>query len=93
MDIEITCPFGAECETIRDNKIHRCAWYIEMEGDNPQTGERMKESRCAITWLPLVLVDQTRTLNSGVKATESMRNEIIKRMDNPPISQLKALEG
>ena len=43
-----TCPLGSKCEEIKDNKILRCAWSIELAGINPNTGEPVPERGCAI---------------------------------------------
>ena len=36
MDVKVTCPLGSECEEIKDNKLHRCRWYI-----NPKHEQRL----------------------------------------------------
>lgn len=57
MSIEtvLTCPLGSKCEEVRDGKIHRCAWFVTLAGQNPQTGEQMDEKGCSLTWLPVLL--------------------------------------
>ncbi len=62
----------------------QCKWYKQIMGKNPQTGEDINGWDCAVSWLPLLTVDVARHVNSAGAATESMRNEIVKRMDNPP---------
>lgn len=77
----LTCPLGSKCEEIKDNKLHRCAWYTEMKGTNPQTGEAVDEKACAIAWLPLMQVEVAQAGRGARDAVVSMREETIKRQD------------
>lgn len=73
----LTCPLGSKCEEIKDNKIHRCAWFTQLAGKNPSTGETLDERGCAITWLPILLVENSMQQRSTSAAVESFRNEVI----------------
>lgn len=79
MSIEtvITCPLGSKCEEVREGKIHRCAWLIELDGTNPTTGETAKERACAMTWLPVLLIENSKQQRSTSVAIESFRNEMV----------------
>jgi hypothetical protein len=75
----ITCPLGSKCEEIKDNKLYRCAWYTQLAGTNPQTDETINESKCALAWMPLLLVENAGTNRGQTAALESFRNEVINR--------------
>jgi hypothetical protein len=79
MSIEtvITCPLGSKCEEVREGKIHRCAWSIELDGTNPTTGETTKERACAMTWMPVLLIENSKQQRSTSVAVESFRNEMV----------------
>lgn len=77
IEVVITCPLGSECETIKDKKIHRCMWYTNLAGENPQTGEMIDEWKCAMAWIPIMLVENANTGRSVAAATESFRNEVV----------------
>lgn len=77
LEVKITCPLGHKCENAVDGKIERCAWYVEMEGQDPQNGELLREWRCAIAWQPILMVEQARQTRSVAAATESFRNEMV----------------
>lgn len=81
IDTIITCPLGSKCEEIRDNKLHRCMWYTCLAGMNPQTGEQIDEWKCAMSWIPIMLVENANTNRGQTAAIESMRNEQVKRQD------------
>lgn len=74
----LTCPLGSKCEEIKDDTIHRCAWFITLAGQNPQTGESMDEKGCAMSWLPILLVENSRVSRGTSAAVESFRNEMVK---------------
>lgn len=71
----LTCPLGSKCEEIRDGAIHRCAWNVKMRGQDPSTGEDKDESACAMSWMPILLVENSRQQVRTTSAVESFRNE------------------
>jgi len=72
---------------------HTCAWYTLVRGSNPQTGAEVDDWQCAIAWLPMLTIETAKTARGTQAATESMRNEITKRMDAPALPQIKLVEG
>jgi hypothetical protein len=77
MAIEYTssCPFGHECESIKDGKHNRCALYICLAGEDPQTGKPVDEWRCSFAWQPILLVENAMTNRGQTAAIESFRND------------------
>jgi len=78
LEVEFTCPLGSECEEIRDNKIYRCMWYTKLVGDDPNTGELIEDWSCAISWMPTLQVEMSKTNRGQTEALESFRNETVK---------------
>jgi hypothetical protein len=74
---ELTCPLGSKCEEIRNNTLHRCAWFIELAGRNPNTGQEVNERGCAMAWMPVLLVENSQQQRSTAAAVESFRNEVV----------------
>lgn len=74
----LTCPLGHKCEEAKDGAIHRCAWFVQMAGQNPQTGEMIDEKGCAMSWMPVLLVENSRVSRGTSAAVESFRNEMVK---------------
>jgi hypothetical protein len=64
-------------------RMGQCMWFIHIRGTNPQTGQEIDEPDCAVKWLPVLMIDTTRAVRGTQAATESMRNEIVDRMDRP----------
>ena len=73
MDIVHTCPLGSDCEVIKDNKVHRCRWYIQMQGKDA-AGKNQDKWGCAMEWLPLLLTETTGGVIRLQSAVESSRN-------------------
>ena len=61
----------------------QCTFMIQLRGTNPNTGQPVDEWDCAIKWLPVLLIENAKQTRQAGAATESMRNEIVKRMDDP----------
>lgn len=72
----LTCPLGSVCTEIKDNTIHRCVWLTKLAGVNPNTGEKMDEEGCAMSFLPVLLVENSMQQRSTSAAVESFRNEM-----------------
>ena len=79
MDIKVitVCPLGmSSCEEIKGDAIHRCAWYTKLAGTNPNTGEQTDEQGCAMSWMPMLLIENSMQQRSTSAAVESFRNEM-----------------
>jgi hypothetical protein len=55
-----------------------CAWFIELHGTNPNTGEPVKDWGCTMAMMPMMLLENARQQNSTAAAVESFRNEMVK---------------
>jgi hypothetical protein len=47
-----------------------------MRGSNPNTGAEIDEWGCAVTWLPVLLVENAQQSRQAGAAIESFRNEM-----------------
>ena len=55
-----------------------CAWFIEIHGTHPNTGEPIKDWGCAMAMMPMMLIENARQQHSTAAAVESFRNEMVK---------------
>ena len=79
---KIECPLGSKCEYINDDKeAVRCAWYTKLVGKDPQSTKEIDEWGCAMSWLPVMLVENAQMQRGVRQATESFRNEMTKGQD------------
>lgn len=84
---------------------HDCAWFRHITGLHPQTGEHIDRWDCAVPWLMVVGLEQSKhTLHAGA-AVESLRNEVARSREEEQLAragiptarlshdQIKAIEG
>ena len=70
---------GKFCPLINKDCIGlECAWFTQVRGMNPQTGEQIDEWDCAIKWVPMMLIENTQMQRQTGAAIESFRNESVK---------------
>lgn len=73
---------GTHCPLLNKECIQfKCALWTQLRGTHPQTGEEIDEWACAIAWLPVLLIENAKEVRQGAAATESFRNEVVKRVD------------
>lgn len=69
---------GNFCPLIKKDCVGiKCAWFTQVRGTNPNTGEQIDEWECAINWIPLLVMENTQQERQAGAAIESMRNEIV----------------
>ncbi len=56
----------------------KCSWFTQVRGTNPNTGQEIDEWNCAITWLPVLLIEISQQQRQTGAAVESFRNEMVK---------------
>lgn len=70
---------GNFCPLIKkDCKGLECVWFTQMRGMNPNTGAEVDEWGCAISWLPVLLVENSQQQRQTGAAVESFRNEVVR---------------
>ena len=80
---------GNYCPLIKKDCIeNKCAWYQQIRGINPNTGEPVDEWQCAINLLPLLLIENSKQQRSTAAAVESFRNESV--VQNNTLTQVLA---
>lgn len=55
-----------------------CAWFVQIRGQNPQSGQEVDEFACAVAWLPMLQIENSQMQRQTGAAVESFRNEVIK---------------
>jgi hypothetical protein len=80
---------GNYCPLLKKDCIeNKCAWYQQIRGINPNTGEPVDEWQCAINLLPLLLIENSKQQRSTAAAVESFRNESV--VQNNTLTQILA---
>lgn len=70
---------GKFCPLIKKDCVGlKCAWFTQVRGVHPQTGQEVDEWGCAVTWLPVLLIENAQQSRQAGAAVESFRNEMVK---------------
>ena len=87
----IMCPFqlGEPCVEHGEIRMRngeptlvKCRFWINIMGQNPQTGETVNNYDCAMAWMPVLMIENSKVNRETGAAVESMRNETVKASDN-----------
>jgi len=74
IEVQPNCPLNG----FKKCKQFECAWFMQMKGENPQTGEPLDDYGCAMAWMPVILLENSKLQNETGSAVESFRNEMVK---------------
>jgi len=82
LDKKLICPLlHKECiedGTMVDGEIVACKFWVEVAGLHPQTGEIINQGDCCLNWMPIILLENSKTNRETGAAIESFRNEMVK---------------
>jgi hypothetical protein len=74
---------GNFCPLIKKDCVGiQCSWFTQIRGTNPNTGAEIDEWNCAITWFPILMVENSQQQRQTSAAIESFRNEMVKANEN-----------
>jgi len=70
---------GTFCPLIKEDcKGLQCSWFTQVRGTNPNNGQEVDEWGCAVTWLPMLMIENSQQQRQTGAAVESFRNEMVK---------------
>lgn len=80
-DKKIICPLlGGKCVedgSVVDGELVACRFWVYVHGRNPQDGSEVKNGDCAIAWMPVLLIENSKVNRETGAAVEGLRNENI----------------
>ena len=59
-----------------------CAWFMKIVGKDPQSNKEIEDWGCAVSWLPILTIENSQQQRQTGAAVESFRNEMIKANEN-----------
>ena len=79
---------GKFCPLIGKDCIQtQCSWFTQVRGNDPQTGKEIDEWGCAVTWMRVLLIENSQMQRQTGAAVESFRNETVNiatKLKQPP---------
>ena len=70
---------GNFCPLIKKDCVElKCAWFTRVQGYDMNTGAQVDEYQCAVTLMPMLLVENSGQQRQTGAAVESFRNEMVK---------------
>lgn len=70
---------GNFCPLIKKDCVGlTCAWFTRVQGFDTNTGNQVDNYECAISWLPMLLIENSGQQRQTGAAVESFRNEMVK---------------
>jgi len=73
---------GTFCPLIKKDCVQlQCAWFTQLRGTHPQTGQEVDDWMCAIASMPMLQIEVAKQARSGAAATESFRNEVVRESE------------
>jgi hypothetical protein len=80
---------GNFCPLLKRTCIEsQCMWWIQVRGKHPQSEEQIDHYGCAVAWLPVLQIETSQVVRGTGAATESLRNELVKRIDTAQSKRL-----
>ena len=73
LEVKQNCPL----DSFNPCRELECAWFMKIQGKNPNDGKDIEEWGCAMSWLPILLVENAQQSRSTGAAVESFRNEMV----------------
>lgn len=80
MEAKAGCPL----DKFKPCKQLACAWFIQLRGLNPNTGQEIDEWGCAIAWQPILMIENAQQQRQTAAAVESLRNEVVAANQSAP---------
>ena len=74
IEAKTNCPLNG----FQPCKELECAWFMCVRGANPNTGEEVDEWGCAVTWMPILTIENSSQQRQTGAAVESFRNEMVR---------------
>ena len=58
---------------------HQCKFYVHVVGKNPQTGGEIDHFDCAVSWLPLLIIENANEMRKATAGIHDFRNKVLEQ--------------
>lgn len=77
LEVKDNCPLNG----FESCKKFDCAWFMQIRGTDPNTGDEIDDWGCSMAWLPKLMIENAFVSRQTGAAVESFRNEMVKSND------------
>ena len=85
---------GKFCPLIKKDCVGlQCAWFTQVRGTNPNTGEEVDDWACAVAWLPTLVIENANKQRQTAASVDALRNEVDQTLNNTSKALLCAFQG
>jgi len=71
----LICPFrGKDTSKV----CHTCPLWTQVRGSDPQTGREIEDWRCAMAWLPTLVLDGSQQTRQAAGSADKTATEVAK---------------
>ena len=74
LEVKDNCPLNG----FEPCKKFDCAWFIQIRGTDPNTGDEVDDWGCSMAWMPMLIIENAQQSRQTGAAVESFRNEMVK---------------
>lgn len=61
-----------------------CAWFSQVRGTDPNTGNEIDESGCSVRFMPMLMIEVSKAQYQTGAAVESARNVFAEALEGAP---------
>jgi len=76
--MKIECKNNCPLNNFEPCKELECGWFMKVVGKDPQSDKDIEEWGCAVTWMPVLTIENSQQQRQTSAAVESFRNEMVK---------------
>ena len=88
IEVKQNCPL----DNFKPCRQFDCAWFMKIQGKDPNSGKSLEDWGCAMAWMPVLLIENAQQSRSTGAAVESFRNEMVEANQRSQQFLLKELE-
>jgi hypothetical protein len=69
---------------------HKCPLWVQVRGKHPQSEQEIDAWKCALAWLPILLIENSQMQRQTGAAVETFRNQMVTLNTNAIMPALPA---
>ena len=88
------CPYRFTLPKSQQECIkHDCEFYTHLQGMNPQTGQPMDQFGCAVSWLPVLMVENAGEARKVAAEINKHTNVFVQALPPPAANRVMEKYG